>query len=77
MELIYALPPKINRKCTQFNTPKSPIKKILISIEKLNPRELSSLLVYTHRFTPTSQKHFKKLFETAWTGNRFIYYHVW
>ena len=39
-------------------------KKTLIGIEKLNLRQLYSLLVYTHPFTPTSQKHFNKLFKT-------------
>ena len=36
-------------------------KKTLLGIEKLNPRQLYSLLVYTHPYTPTSQKYFNKL----------------
>ena len=36
----------------------------LIGIERLNSRQLYSLLVYTHPFTPTSQKYFMKLFKT-------------
>ena len=40
------------------------LKNTLISIEKLNSRQLYSLLVYTHPFTPTSQKYFMQLFKT-------------
>ena len=36
-------------------------KNKLVCIEKLNSRELYSLLVYTHPYTPTSQKHFNEL----------------
>ena len=32
--------------------------------EKLNSREIYSLLVYTHPFTSTCQKYFNKLFTT-------------
>ena len=39
-------------------------KSTLIGIEKLNSRQLYSLLVYTHPFPPTSQKYFNALFET-------------
>ena len=36
-------------------------KNKLVCIEKLNSRELYSLLVYTHPYTPTSQKYFNEL----------------
>ena len=39
-------------------------KKTLIGIEKLHSRQLYSLIVYTHPFTPTSQKYFVDLFKT-------------
>ena len=39
-------------------------KNTLIGIEKLNSRQLYSLLVYTHPFTPTSQKYLNELFKT-------------
>ena len=38
------------------------LKNTLIGIEKLNSRQLYSLLVYTHPFTPTSQKYLNELF---------------
>ena len=50
---------KRNRYGWQSVTPKSP----LIAIEKLNLRQLYSLLVYTHPFRPTSQKRFLELFK--------------
>ena len=40
------------------------LKKTFIGIEKLNSRQLYSLLVNTHPFSPTSQKYFKELFKT-------------
>ena len=39
-------------------------KNTLIGIEKLNPRQLCSLLLYTHPLTPTSQKYLNKLLKT-------------
>ena len=39
-------------------------KNTLISIEKLDSRQLYSLLVYTHPFTPTPQKYLNELFKT-------------
>ena len=39
-------------------------KNTLIGIEKLNSRQLYSLLVYTHPFTPTSQKYLNELLKT-------------
>ena len=39
-------------------------KNTLIDIEKLNSRQLYSLLVYTHPFTPTSQKYLNELLKT-------------
>ena len=36
----------------------------LIGIDKLNSRQLYSLLVYTHPFTPTSQKYLNELLTT-------------
>ena len=39
-------------------------KKTFIGIEKLNPRQLYPLLVYTYPYTPTSQKYFNELFKT-------------
>ena len=39
-------------------------KNTLVGIEKLNSRQLYSLLVYTHPFTPTSQKYLNELFKT-------------
>ena len=41
------------------------LKNTLIGIEKLNLRQLHSLLVYTHSFTPTSQKYFMESFKTS------------
>ena len=51
----------------QSVTPKSPTyyKNTLIGIEKLNSRQLYSLLVYTHPFRPTSQKYFLELFKAG------------
>ena len=40
------------------------LKNTLIGIEKLNSRQLYSLFVYTHPYTPTSQKCFKELLKT-------------
>ena len=40
------------------------IKKTLLGIEKLNSRQLYSLLEYTHPFTPTYQKYLNKLLKT-------------
>ena len=40
------------------------LEKTVIGIEKLNLRQLYSLLVYTHPYTPTSQKYFNKLLKT-------------
>ena len=39
-------------------------KKTLIGIEKLNSRQLYSLLLYTHPFTPTSLRYLNKLLKT-------------
>ena len=39
-------------------------KKTLTGIDNLNSRQSYSLLVFTHPFTPTSQKYFIKLFKT-------------
>ena len=39
-------------------------KKTLIGIEKLNSRQLYSLLVYTHLFRVRSQKYLNELFKT-------------
>ena len=39
-------------------------KNTLIGTEKLNSRQLYSLLVYTHPFTPTSQKYLNESFKT-------------
>ena len=40
-------------------------KNTLIGIEKLNSRQLYSLLAYTHPYTPTSQKYFNELLKTG------------
>ena len=40
------------------------LKNTLIGIEKLNSRQLYSLLVHTHSFTPTSQKYLNELLKT-------------
>ena len=40
------------------------LKNTIIGIEKLNSRQLYSLLVYTHPFTPTSQKYLNELLKT-------------
>ena len=40
------------------------LKNTLIAIEKLNSGQLYSLFVYTHPYTPTSQKCFKELLKT-------------
>ena len=39
-------------------------ESVLIGIEKLYSRQLYSLLVYTHPFTPASQKYFNELLKT-------------
>ena len=36
-------------------------KNTLLGIEKVNPRQLYSLLVYSHPYTPTSQTYFNYL----------------
>ena len=67
-QLIYTLPPywkKIIKKTDDADNLLLPnhhfIKKTpLTGIEKLNSRQLYSLLVYTHPFTPTSQKYLNK-----------------
>ena len=48
-------------------------KHTLIGIEKLNSRPLYSLLVYTHTFTPTSQKYLNELFKTDRFDWKYIY----
>ena len=71
-QLIYTLPPswkKIIKETDNADNLLLPnhhlIKKnTLIGIEKLNSRQLYSLLVYTHPFTPTSQKYLNKLLKT-------------
>ena len=71
-QLIYTLPPswkKIIKETDNADNLLLPnhhlIKKnTLIGIEKLNSRQLYSLLVYTHPFTPTSQKYLNELFKT-------------
>ena len=76
-QLIHTLPPswkKIIKETDNADNLLLPnlhlIKKnTLIGIEKLNPRQLYSLLVYTHPFTPTSQKYLNELLKTdscAW-----------
>ena len=40
------------------------LKNTLTGIEKLNSRQLYSLFVYTHPYSPTSQKCFKELLKT-------------
>ena len=40
------------------------LKKVLIGIDKLNSRRSYFLLVYTHPYTPTSQKYFNELLKT-------------
>ena len=54
---IYALPPFWKKiKKNRYNYSKIPtLLKKLIGFEKLNSRELVSLLVYTHPITTTSQ----------------------
>ena len=71
-QLIYTLPPswkKIIKETDNADNLLLPnhhlIKKnTLTGIEKLNSRQLYSLLVYTHPFTPTSQKYLNELFKT-------------
>ena len=71
-QLIYTLPPswkKIIKETDNADNLLLPnhhlIKKnTLIGIEKLNSRQLYSLLVYTHPFTPTSQKYLNELLKT-------------
>ena len=53
---------KRNRYCWQYCW--HLIKKTLIGIEKLNSRQIYSLLEYRDAFTPTSQKYFNGLFKT-------------
>ena len=48
-------------------------KKTLIGIEKLNSRQLYSLLVYTHPFTPTSQKYLNESLKTDSFDRKQIY----
>ena len=67
---------KRNRSCWQSTTPKSTSylkKKTLIGIEKLNSRQLYSLLVYTHPFTPTSQKYLNESLKTDSFDRKQIY----
>ena len=70
-QLIYTLPPsrkKIIKETDNADNLLLPNGKFgssrLIGIEKLNSRQLYSLLVYTHPFTPTSQKYLNELFKT-------------
>ena len=49
------------------------LKNTLIGIEKLNSRQLYSLLVYTHPFTPTSQKYLNELLKTDSLDWKHIY----
>ena len=71
-QLIYTLPPswkKIIKETDNSDNLLLPnhhlIKKnTLIGIEKLNSRQLYSLLVYTHLFTPTSQNYLNELLKT-------------
>ena len=69
-QLIYMLPPwkKIIKETGNADNLLLPnhhlIKKALIGIEKLNSRQLYSLLVYTHAITPTSQNYLNELLKT-------------
>ena len=71
-QLIYTLPPSWKNIIKETDNADNlllpnyhPIKKTLIgSSEKLNSRQLYSLLVYTHPFTPTSQKYLNELLKT-------------
>ena len=49
------------------------LKNTLIGIEKLNSRQLYSLLVYTHPFRSTSRKYFVELFKTDSSDCKQIY----
>ena len=71
-QLIYAMPPfwkeiiKETDNADNLLLPNHHLikKNTLISIEKLNPRQLYSLLVYTHSYISTSQKYFNELLKT-------------
>ena len=81
-QLIYALPPlwkKVDITDNLLLSNHRLIKKnTLIGIGKPNSRQLYSLLVYTHPFTPTSQKHFMEIFKTDSFDWKQIYLlHVW
>ena len=71
-QLIYTLPPswkKIIKETDNADNILFPYhhlikKNTLIGIKKLNSSQLYSLLVYTHPFTPTSQKYLNESFKT-------------
>ena len=71
-QLIYTLPPsskKIRKETDNADNLLLPNHHLieqntLIGIEKLNSRQLYSLLVYTHCFTPTSQNYLNELFKS-------------
>ena len=79
-QLIYAIPPfwkKIIKETDDADNlllrNHHLIKKTLIGVEKLNSRQLYSLLVYTHPYTPTSQKFFNELLKTDSSDWKQIY----
>ena len=49
------------------------LKNTLIGTEKLNSRQLYSILVYRHLFTPTSQNYFIELFKTESFDWKLVY----
>ena len=79
-QLIYAIPPfwkKITKETDNADNlllrNHHLIKKTLICVEKLNSRQLYSLLAYTHPYTPTSQKFFNELLKTDSSDWKQIY----
>ena len=68
-QLIYTLPPSWKKIIKEIDNADNPLlpnhhlikKNTLTGIEKLNSKLLYSLLVYTHPFTPTSQKYINEL----------------
>ena len=71
-QLIYTLPPSWKKIIKETDNADNLLlrnhhlikKNTLIGIDKLNSRQLYSLLVYTHNFTPTSQKYLNELLTT-------------
>ena len=71
-QLIYALPPFWKNVIKERDNADNLLllnhhlikQKMLIGIGKLNSRQLYSLPVHTHLFTPTSQKYLNELLKT-------------